>query len=556
MTTQIKASRFRLRRKGGGAPQPAAQPEAARRDADSRPAASDTAAPETGAPARAEASTELDAIRAENLTARQLRMAMRVAARHGIRPSSQLDAVRLLRKRGIDPFARSTMLELVRADPPPEAAAEAPAPAAEAEGTGRALALRKSKAPAKREASRLPDAAGKARLDKLAAEREAEVARVQAGIARRRRRRMALLAARLAVFVALPTFIVGYYFAVLATPLYATQSEFVIQQAEPAMSGAGGLEGMMPGAGALGLGPSQDSVTVQGFLQSRGAMRRLDAEEGFRAHFSDPSIDALRRLAPDASDEAMYRLYQRHVQIGFDPTEGIVRLEVLATTPEDSERFARALISYAEEQVDLMTARMRDSQMADARDNLAEAEESMRAARRDAVELQERFAVLSGEVEVSMISQQIITLETELSQARLALQDLQANLRPNPARVERLQRRVSNLEDEIATLRGSMTQGDAEGTSLARIQSELIMAEADVQTRQMLLSQALQALESARIEAGRQVRYLSLSVEPIAPDEPSHPRAFESTALAFLVFGGVYLLLAMTASILREQVSG
>jgi capsular polysaccharide transport system permease protein len=63
-------------------------------------------------------------------------------------------------------------------------------------------------------------------------------------------------------------------------------------------------------------------------------------------------------------------------------------------------------------------------------------------------------------------------------------------------------------------------------------------------------------METARIEANRQVRYLSLSVSPVPPDEATYPRAFESTVVALLVFAGIYLMLSMTAAILREQVTG
>ena len=71
----------------------------------------------------------------------------------------------------------------------------------------------------------------------------------------------------------------------------------------------------------------------------------------------------------------------------------------------------------------------------------------------------------------------------------------------------------------------------------------------------MMMQQALQQLESARIEANRQVRYLSLGVSPVAPDEATYPKAFQNTLLAFLIFAGIYLMLSLTASILREQVT-
>ena len=48
---------------------------------------------------------------------------------------------------------------------------------------------------------------------------------------------------------------------------------------------------------------------------------------------------------------------------------------------------------------------------------------------------------------------------------------------------------------------------------------------------------------------------MTTSVAPVAPDDPTYPRAFENTILAFLIFSGIYLMFSLTASILREQVS-
>ncbi|MBR3370012.1 MAG: capsule biosynthesis protein [Rhodobacteraceae bacterium] len=479
----------------------------------------------------------IEAIRSEGLTARQLRMAMRVAQKHGIRATSAYEAVLILRQRGIDPFARSTMLDLLGDGE---------------KSPSREIALRGETAPAPADD---PLNVAQSRMARIAADRERELAKVRRDITKRRRKRLALLGARLLAFVTLPTFIVTWYFYVIATPMYATQSEFVIQQAD-SQSGMGALSGVLPSAAGMGMGGQNEATSVQSFLQSRGAMLRLDAEEGFKDHFRTPQIDILRRLSDDSTDEAAYKLYQRNVQIGYDPTEGVVRMEVIAASPADSERFARALIRYAEEHVDMMTQRLRDSQMREARASLDEAQQNLVEARQAAVELQERSSIISGEVELSLLSQRIVALETELTQTRLSLQEMMSNARPSAARVQPLERREEALRAEIETLRNSMTQGTSQGSSLARIQSELIMAEAEVQTREMMRAQAMQQLESARMEVSRQVRYLALSVEPIAPDEATYPRKLENSIVAFLIFLGVYLLLSMTASVLREQVSG
>jgi capsular polysaccharide transport system permease protein len=227
----------------------------------------------------------------------------------------------------------------------------------------------------------------------------------------------------------------------------------------------------------------------------------------------------------------------------------------MAPDPVISAEFSNALIGYAEEQVDHLTQRMRDNQMEGALTAFETAEAAMLAAQRKVVELQEKSKILSSEVEVSLITAQITQLETQLSTDKLSLAQMESNVRPNTARMDPVKRRIATLEAEIAKLRASLTEGQNGGQSLAQVQSELLVAQADVQTRQMLLAQSLQAMELARTEANRQVRYLSVSVSPIPPDEAAYPRAFENTMVALLVLAGIYLMISMTAAILREQVS-
>lgn len=500
-----------------------------------------TAAPETdGAGSEAEATArtagaaspdadvarELDAIRAEGLSGRQLRMARRVAEKHGISVESDFDAVRRLRKRGIDPFRPGNMLELVIG------------------------------ASAKDEKPKLPQTVEKAEpkppsrvvLDE--SQRAQEILRVQREIAWRRKKRFALMLTRLAAFVILPTVLAGYYFSSLATPMYGTNSEFVIQQAQPqGMSAASSLLAGSPMATA------QDSITVQSYLQSREAMLRLEADLGFKEHYSDPVIDPIQRLVPDATNEEAYRTYTQHVKISYDPTEGIIKMEVIAPDPALSAAFSRALISYAEEQVDQLTQRLREDQMSGARETYAEAEAKVLAAQQKVIELQERRGIISADAEIGILMSQISGFETQLQSERLALQQFLENPNPNATRVSATRGNIARLEGVIAELRAQLTESAGGSDSLARITGELMIAESELATRQALLAQSLEQMETARIEANRQVRYLSTGVSPVAPDEPTYPRVFENTAVTFLILSGIYLMISITVAILREQVS-
>lgn len=543
MTMKVKASRFRIRRQdpAKAAPPPPAAPDLG----DSLLSVDDGFGAEPFPTARTANATvappdpahvaALDAIRREGLTGRQLRLARRVAMKNGMPATSDFEAVRMLRAAGIDPFQRNSMLELVASDgvSPPEpsrALQQVPNPGNRLPQTAKPLNV---PSPGQRAEQNLA----------------ADVMKIQRDMARRRRRNLMVMGVRLFFFVFLPTLLAGIYYYQIATPMFSTRTEFVIQQAEPKAAGLGGL------FSGTQFATSQDSIAVQGYLQSRDAMQRLDKDLGFRAHFTQPQIDVLQRLAPDATTEAAYKLYKRNVKIAYDPTEGLIRMDVIAADAEIAARFSRALISYAEEQVDHLTRRLREDQMQGSRESYQEAENSMLAAERQVVELQQKYKVLSSEVEASLITQQIAALDTRLTQDKLSLAEMEQNDQPNQARMEPLKQRMEAVRDEIAALRSQLTESAGGEESLAQVQSELLLAKAKVETRQLLLAQSLQSLETSRIEANRQVRYLSISVNPVAPDEAAFPRAFENTMVAMLIFAGIYLMISMTAAILREQVS-
>ncbi|MCM2563524.1 capsule biosynthesis protein [Lutimaribacter sp. EGI FJ00015] len=490
---------------------------------------------------------QIDAIRREGLTGRQLRMARRVAQKHGLAPTSDFDAVRLLRAAGIDPFQRATMLELV-------------VPEGEhGDGQGNVtpqngLQLAQNKLPADR--VQLPQTvpAGGKNLPSTevspAERRASEIRNIQRDIARRRRRRLGLLITRLAFFVFLPTLICGWYFYQIATPMYATKSEFLVMQAD-AQGGGSGIGGLLTGTQ---FATNQDSIATQSYLQSRDAMQRLEQDIGFKSHFSQEFIDPVQRLGENASDEAAYKIYEDKVKIGFDPTEGVIRMEVIAADPAVSADFSRHLIDYAEDRVDQLSREKREDQMRDARESLETAKIERREAQEKLVALQES-TILDPEGQIASIRSLIGTLEGQLVEKKLELNSQLANARPNSAKVDSLRREIQLLESELDDQNSRLTDATAGENSLAQKAAAIQMAQADLATADIFLQSALQNMKQTELEASRQVRYLTTSVEPVAPDDPTYPRKFENTILAFLIFSGIYLMISLTASILREQVS-
>ncbi len=505
------------------------------------PVIPDDAAPDISTMDVSEAGTEIDAIRREGLTGRQLRMARRVAQKNGLAPTSDFDAVRLLRAEGIDPFQRTTMLDLVMPREEDDA---------QEEQTGAA-----PDQAARTERVQLPQTmpAGNPFLPSTevspAQRRARDVMDIQRDIASRRRRKLVLLFSRLTAFVFLPTLLAGWYFFTYATPMYATKSEFLILQADA--TGGTGFGGLLSGTQ---FATNQDSIAVQSYMQSRDAMTRLNADMGFKEHFKQEWIDPIQRLDTDATDEAAYKIYQKNIKIGYDPTEGVIRMEVIAADPETSAAFSTHLIDYAEDRVDELSRRKREDQMRDARESLERAKAERREAQERLVALQEQ-SILDPQGEIANIRALIGSVELQMQEKELTLNAQLNNARPNAARVDALRTEVRLLREDLDRQNSRLTNATEGRNSLAAMSAQIQMAQADLTTADVFLQSALQNEKQTELEANRQVRYLTTSVRPVAPDEPTYPRAFENTALVFLIFSGIYLMISLTASILREQVS-
>lgn len=560
MTTKPKARKFRIKRaapmagSSGSGAAAAAGDDAAPRSGGQATSGNGAAAPQAAASAdvatarQVESENTIDAIRQEGLTGRQLRMARRVAHKHNLPATSDFDAVRLLRAKGIDPFRRANMLELVV----PQAGAEqheggapdafANLPAAN-DGAGRDRVQLPQTVPVRKQ--QLPS------TEISPADRRAqEMQNIQRDISRRRRKKTGILLVRLAFFVLLPTFMAGYYFYAIATPMYATKSEFLIIQNEGS-GGAGPLGGLLPTQFAT----NSDSIAVQGFLQSKDAMLRLDRDVGFKSHFTQPWIDPIQRLSENPTNEEAYKVFKKNVKIGYDPTEGMIRMEVAAADPQVSADFARQLIGYAEERVNNLSQQKREDQMRDAREGFDRAEAERRAAQESLVRLQIEGSTLDPEGVIASLRAQISTLETQVIEKEIELASLLNNPRPNQSRVDGTRGTLDIFKTQLNLLNDKMTDVSKGENSLAELAARIQIAQADLAARDMMMQSALQQMEQARVEASRQVRYLTVAVEPIASQEPSYPRAFENTILAFLVFAGIYLMISLTASILREQVT-
>ncbi|MBY8974770.1 hypothetical protein KHP62_03055 [Rhodobacteraceae bacterium NNCM2] len=382
--------------------------------------------------------------------------------------------------------------------------------------------------------------------------RAERVEAIRRDLVKRRRRKGAGMLARLFFFVLVPTMVVAWFLWERATPFYESVSTFTVQSADGGVTGSGGgLLSKFMGARTGG----NDPVAVQSFIMSRDVLERLNEDFDFNAHYQNPNFDFWNRLKPDATLEQAFDYYQRVVNVSFDPSEGVLEMTVRAATPVDAQLFSEAIIGYAEQMVDRLSDPIRQATLRDAEQSLEDAEARLKEAQETQAELREQLNIFSVEVEVTKEMEIISALEIELESLSGKLTNLRKVTSESDPRVERLASQVETLQAQIAARQEKLTGAQLTGNSLADTNVALQSANFEVTAAMTLFSSAIESYELAKLDAARQHRYLAMIVKPSLPDAPGYPKKFQTTALAFLIFLGGYVLLSLTFSLIREQAS-
>jgi capsular polysaccharide transport system permease protein len=325
----------------------------------------------------------------------------------------------------------------------------------------------------------------------------------------------------------------------MATDLFESESKYTIQGSDFRSAGAiDSLFGALTSGGAVS---EHDARTVQEYIMSRDVLRRLDREEGFIAHYSDPALDWVRRISPDATFEEAFEHYLGVVDIRYDTRSGVSTLRVKAASADDARRFALAILRYAEQMVNDMSERARLDRMEFARREVVAGESRLAQARYAILELQREGAEIDPKESASAVMGIRTQLDGELSKARAELRQTESFMRPDSHQVQVLKQRIASLEEQIA--RENLKLVDPQSSSLSASIARFEPLVLEKEFAEKAYESALASLEVARTEAAQQHRYLTIVVNPSVPDQPTHPQralgilaVFALSAVAFGIF--------------------
>lgn len=317
------------------------------------------------------------------------------------------------------------------------------------------------------------------------------------------------------LFVGVPFLLTSFYYGLLASDVYVSESRFVIKAPNQKSSQMSTLANLIQTTG-LSSGQEQASE-VMDYIRSRSALAQLSKTTKVEALFSRPEADFLAQYpAPwdERRQENLFRYYRSMVGVSADHDTGVVVLQTKAFRPEDAHLLNERLLAQSETLINELNNRARQRGISEAQNNVKVAEGRVRAARialskfRSSVELIDPARQAGGVLEISnkLISERAaltarIDLMERVAPANPALPAMRTNLRALSREIEALNSRAVGPPSAIAS---KLAPYDA------------LQLEQEFATQ--MLTAANASLETARADALKQQFYLERVAEPNKPD--------------------------------------
>lgn len=349
--------------------------------------------------------------------------------------------------------------------------------------------------------------------------------------------------------VVLPTLVAVFYFGLIKSDIYISESHFVIRSPERQIQT--GLGAIFQGAG---FSRSQDDAhNVHDFMLSRDALQNINAEIDLRKAFNRREVDLFSRFNPlgiDNSFEALFRYYRKRIAIELNNTSTISILQVRTFNTEDSYRINEMLLQMGEEFINRLNERSRQDMIRFAKSEVNIAAQKAKKAAKDLSDFRNKHGVFDPERQSALQLKQITKLQNELLATKVQLGQVR-DFTPESPRIPSLKKRIEILRSEIENEMAKVAGGGHRSLTGKAVEYELLMIERAFADKQF--AAAMVSLEQARSDAQRQQLYLERIVQPNKPDIAIEPRRIKSILTTFILGLIIWGIVTMFVSGVKEH---
>jgi capsular polysaccharide transport system permease protein len=346
--------------------------------------------------------------------------------------------------------------------------------------------------------------------------------------------------------VVIPFVVISIYVVFIASDRFT--SDAIVTIKENTGSGSGLDFGVLGLAGSSG---QEDERIMKEYLLSGDMLNYLNNNIKHKNHYSGSGADWLSSLAPEATREEYLEYYRNHINIHFDEVSSLLFIEVQAFNPEYAQQILQSMLDNSEAAVNTFSQRLAEAQYLFLEQQLVVAQTSLKMAKQNLLEFQNRYKIFSPEHEGESLSAILDVLEGELSKEKAKLKELlgvQSDRSPQVmASKERVRALQGQIEDEKKRLVG---EGDQQ---LNDLMLEYTNLQLELEFSKNAYTSTLAALEQAKADASNKMKSLVIVSKPSLADEAIYPDRSYILITTFLVLLMLFGILRMSISTIKEH---
>ena len=359
------------------------------------------------------------------------------------------------------------------------------------------------------------------------------------------------------VVVVLPVAVAGIYYFAIAADQYVAEFRMSLRTVD-----APRIEPLALFAGDAGrTTAATESQIVTQFIASRAIVDELDPKLDLRRMFAPPEADWWARLWLPATIEQLVYQWQQQVDPFYDTSTGTIVVRVRAFASNDALRLAQAVVGASERLINDLSARARHDALDYAEGDVASAEARLKAALTAIRDFRDREGMIDPGQAATADTTLSTKLRDDLLKANSELATLTAYMHDDAPAVRVLKARIRSLEAQQRVLAHEMTASAPAvpastapaSPSLSRELGSYETLEAERKFAETAYEHALEGLDRARDDAGRQHIYIESFVPPSLPESSLYPRRWRSVGAIALIAFAIWAIGGLTLQSIRDH---
>ncbi|MCK8485226.1 sugar transporter [Aliiroseovarius sp. S2029] len=336
------------------------------------------------------------------------------------------------------------------------------------------------------------------------------------------------------VVVLLPLLFAAWYLYARALDQYVSYVAFTVRSED--VSSASDLLG---GLSAFGSGGSEDTDILYEFIQSRELVSIIDDEIDLRSIYAASyETDPYFSFDPEGTIEDLAEYWSRVVKIFYDSGTGLIEVRVHAFHPQTAKDIAERIFDRSSAMINDLSADARADATRYASEELDFAVERLKEARQAITEFRSRNQIVDPAAEIGGQTGLMSALQTKLSDALITFDLLRESAGANDPRMAQAELRIQVIRERIEEERLKYGADSSDERNFSTLVGEYERLAVEREFAEQTYLAALAALDSAKIEAQRQSRYLAAYIKPTLAERAEYPQKALMLGVlgAFLLF--------------------